>query len=298
MSSSNSTAPAINSGGVQLRDLAVDTLRRLGFARADEIKMGVTRLEGAYQQVLQHHVAEFRKADQPADPQIVLEALENGRFAYRVCQNVNLWDDLALATMLALRTDQAVNVLRERFAQQIAGWQRRYARRGPYSFEEFVADLLLPRKRSGPRIESYDGRGPLVGWLKQVFLSIWRRPRPADVDTPGDPAERVPTHEATPDERYARLECAERLYPVVRECVEQLAPTRRQVVLLAIVNGVQQKRLAQLYGVRDYRITRLKQASLTQIAEQFMATARRLTRMGEAAVRQCIELLLDRFPVV
>ena len=308
MSPSRNTARTMNSSGGRLRDLAADALRRLGFVNADAIKGCVAKLGGICQRALQYHQAVFEEAEKPADPETVLDALARGRFAYGVRESVNLWDDLALATMLAFHDDQAVEVFRERFAQHVAGWQRRYAQREPYSFEDFVADLLLPRERSGPRIESYKGHGPLKSWLKQVFISICRKRRERRLAEPSavmqsagaekedDPAERVPTHEETPDERYARLECAERLKPVISECVEQLEPNRRTVLLMAIVDGMPQKRLAQLYGVPDYKITRLKQSALKQIADKFMETARRVARMGDEAVRQCIELLLAKFP--
>ncbi len=285
--------------------MATETLRRLGYADETASPACLTALTTAYRNALVYHRAKFNEAGRPTETHALLEALASGRFAYGVREGVNLWEDVTLAALLARRDEHAVEVLRGRFEQRIAGWQRRYARREPYLFEDFMADLLLPRKRSGPRIESYKGHGPLDSWLKQVFISIWRKrgpvepsavKQPAGAEKEDDPAERVPTHEETPDERYARLECAERLKPVISACVERLEPTRRTVLLMAIVDGTPQKRLAQLYGVPDYKITRLKQSSLKQIADEFMEIARRVARMGDEAVRQCIELLLARFP--
>lgn len=299
-----------------LSALARATLVRLGLApREAEALVAATARRFAVALLI--HRARFREAGREDDPDIVLDALGHGRFALGRRNDVNLWDDLALAALLGHPSGAGVERFRARFEGMIAAWNARYAQGEEVTLEDFVADLLLPREKTPARIRKYRGRGPLDGWLQQVFISIChkrrgkglveRRPRargdgrrPPLAAAPGDdvaePWDHIADPTDPPDERYARYECAAKLLPVFRECVERAPQDQRMVLLMAVVDDVPQTKLAQLMGVRDYKIVRLKQAAIRAIRRVINEIARRVARIGDNAVRLCLELLLERFP--
>jgi RNA polymerase sigma factor (sigma-70 family) len=266
--------------------------------------------------VLEHHVGQFRAAGKLAEAASVIAALEHGEFAYGRRGDVNLWDDVVLVSLVAARHDSAVQAFRRRFEASVAGWATRYAAREEITVEDFIADLLLPREKSGPRIQAYAGRGPLDGWLKQVFISLAHKRRAkrlaevrgragvaarAAVDRGEgegavDPLERLVDGAGPPDERQAQHECQEKLAPVIAECMERVPQRERLVLQMAVLDGVPQAKLAQIFSVPEYKITRLKQAAIRSIVDTFSAVARRVSRLADEGARRCVELLLEHYP--
>lgn len=274
-------------------------------------------VRAAFQRILLHHRVEFARARKPAGSEDVVAALARGEFAVgRPRPDVNLWEDVALAALIARHDAAATERFRQRFAARVGGWQNRYSRGVRYECDEFLADLLLPRERAGPRIESYAGHGPFDGWLQQVYMSLCHKRREqgqahaagrggagraasdaasAD-DAAADVLSRTAGADETPDERFARLECADRLGPLIRESLDVLAPDERMILLMAVVDEVPQKSIAELYGLREYKVTRLKQAAIRRVAEAFRGLAGPGAQLTERSVRECVELLLQRFP--
>ena len=289
--------------------LAIQALQRLGLARDDVCDQRPEALAALYARILDYHQGQFTAADRDGSTDVLITALGEGQFAYGQRPGVNLWEDVALATLVGQGAEDATVVFRERFAERVGQWQRRYCPRDPFTVEDFLADLLLPRQRSGPRIESYRGHGPLESWLKQVFISLCHKRREAQLsqlpantasgadEAESDPLQQVPADDDPPDERYARYECREKLAPLIAECLGRLDDRRRQVLMLSVIDGVPQKRVAQLFGVPEYKITRLKHSAVKRVADAFAALARRTARLTTAGVRRCLDLLLERFPL-
>lgn len=294
-----------------VRTAAIAALQRLGYDTSSLADPTLRTVETTFARVLAYHEEQFRAADKASDEPSVIESLAGGEFAYGRRPGVNLWEDVTLAALLLLHDELAARLFCDRYAQQVSGWEHRYSRGASFSVEEFLADLLLPRGDAGPRISRYAGRGPLDGWLRQVYVSICHKRREQQAGPAGKQllatqsnsadlgyAASVESDEDPPDERYARHECAELLAPLISKCMGVLDDAHRQVLLMSVVDGVQQKKIAKLYGVADYKITRMKQAAIKRVRDAFVEAARRSLKMAGDSLHLCIELLLERFPVI
>lgn len=289
---------------------ATESLKELGYDPSLLADQTLKTIETTLDNVVANHQELFQSADKAADGLAVFEALACGEFSRGPRPNVKLWEDVTLATLLALHDEQAARLFCERYAQQVSGWEFRFSHGTPFSVEEFLADLLLPRKRAGPRITGYAGLGPFDGWLKQVYRSICDKRRKKQAGPGGEPflsiesspenqhrATSMKSDEDAPDERYARNECAELLAPVIRDCIGVLDDFHRQVLFMSVVDGVQQTKIAQLYGVEGYDITRMKQRAIKHVSDAFFEIASRSSQAADESLRLCIDLLLERFPV-
>jgi DNA-directed RNA polymerase specialized sigma24 family protein len=292
--------------------LVAEALRRMGL-REDELSSdGFQGVVKCFDAALEYHRQTFAAASKRSDVEYVAAALGRGEFAAGRRDDVNLWDDVALAALLAQGNDRAMEVFRRRFAGSVGGWERRYSRRQPYGLEDFVGDLLLPREVAGPRIQTYKGHGPLDGWLRQVYLSVCEKRRARDAAAPipwglspdgSDDGELCARHDGRgsdgadgPDERYARLECAERLAPVMKECIAGLDDELRLVLMMAVVDDVPQKHIADVLHWPEYKVTRAKQKAIRVSTQRFMDIARDRGRMASESVQECITLLLQKYP--
>lgn len=286
-----------------------EALRRIGHDCRRGLSNQVTAgLVAGFEAALRWHCAAFAAAGKRNEPAIVARALAIGEFAAGRRFDVNLWDDLALALLLQHRDGLATEAFRERFATRIAAWERRHSAGSALGWEEFLADLLLPRERSGPRVAAYAGHGPLDGWLKQVYISICHKRREGEAPhvrgrvTWGDEQDSEHEHsrfvarDEEPDDRFARLECAEKLRPLIDESLRALGDPDRTMLMMIVVDGVRQNQVAALFGLRDYEVARRKQRALRRVANTFFEAAKRIAKLCADEVRECLRLLLDRFP--
>lgn len=291
---------------------ATESLKELGYDPSLLADQTLRTIETTLANVVANHQKLFQSAQKAADGLSVFEALTNGEFSHGDPHpNVKLWEDVTLAALLALHDDQAARLFRDRYAQQVSGWEFGFSHGTPFSVEEFLADLLLPREHAGPRITGYAGLGPFVGWLKQVYRSICDKRRKKQAGPGGKPflsiqsssedqhcATSVKSDEDAPDERYALHECAELLAPIISECMGVLDDFHRQVLLMCVVDGVQQKKIAKLYGVKAYKIARMKKAAIKCVHGAFVKITRSSPRAASESLRLCIDLLLERFHVL
>ena len=85
---------------------------------------------------------------------------------------------------------------------------------------------------------------------------------------------------------------------VVLSALEQMFDTLddadRLVLQMSFIDGVEQKRIAVMLGVRDYKVTRMKQAAVRQVAKAFYAFASG-SGMSDEAVEECVQLILEHF---
>ena len=289
---------------------ADDTLLRLAieYAKAilgDRLDIGLPVLEGFCEQLsasLAFHQGQFEQAGKPSDRQSVIGELRRGHFAFGTREDCDLLADFFVARLYGARIGAAAKVFTDRFGEAIHSWARRYAPDDPDLADSILADLLLPRARSGPRIDSYKAQGPLDGWLRQVVLSQAARRRrqrgvvvPVGVDTAPHP---VPDLGPGPDEQYARKDCAEILFPLFRQVLGDLPKRERLVLMMALVDGVPQRRIAELLRLPQYTVSRVKSRAIDRVHRVFFALAREARGMGNQSVRDCLDLLLDGFPGV
>ncbi len=253
---------------------------------------------------LAHHCGQFQAHGQVLTPREVSLRLAEGGFAARPFAGCNLWLDIILAAGLAGGLDAAAQLFRTMYDEDVHSWSRRYGRGDATLAEDFLPDLLIPRKRSGPRIETYKGHAPLRAWLKQVLRSVADRRRESsevvvDVDQVDPQSIRGSatgsTGDLDPGEAYAAQDCREKIQPLLQQAFGALTDQEHNVVMMSVIDNVPQTKIAQVFGVPNYKITRIKQSSFKKLRETMYSLAKSASELGVKAARDCISLLLARF---
>ena len=248
---------------------------------------------------LDYHREKFGRAwNRTVEDAELLDCLRRGEFAVGRRADYDLVTDIVLAGLLEAGVSEAFEAFTRRFGQQVAAWGRRFAADDPQLPDDLLADLVLPRAQSGPRIASYKGFAPMDGWLRQVVMSQAQRRRDArGLVLDPEPAESAPATADSCDlnDDYARMECTEKLAPALAGMFDKLEATHRLVLQMSILDGVEQKQIADLLGVRDYKVTRIKQEAIRKAAQTFYDFARRVG-LKDQTVHDCVQLILDRFP--
>ncbi|QDV91092.1 hypothetical protein RAS2_21820 [Phycisphaerae bacterium RAS2] len=253
---------------------------------------------------LAYHLDQFRAQGRPVSPDEAARALSQGRFAARPFDGCNLWHDIMLAVFLSARDAEAVALFRARFKRDLQIWAGKYACGDAEAAEDFLGDLLLPREKSGPRIDSYKGHAPLVAWLKQVFRTQADRRRlaagPAAQSFQYSERERGGSLEIAdagaidPADEYAAKDCRKRLMPMFRDVFSVLTSEENAIVKMSLVDHVPGVKIGQLLGMRDYQVTRVRQSALEKLRSRFLELASTTARLSHEAVKSCVELLLNR----
>lgn len=258
-------------------------------------------------QVLIYHRARFVELDKPAATDAVLRELRAGRLACKVHPGVDLLEDVFLALLMEQGENVAYRVFQTRFAAKVARWARGYGAREPFWGDGLAGTLFMPRARSGPRIATYAGHGPLESWLRQVVRKLiqsslggsWGAMIQPDDEAGGldGLGGRVLSHSSScpVDVEFDRKNCRELLAPAFLGCFDALDATERLILLQYYVDGVQQKQIARELGVYDYDVTRIKQRAIARVLQRFHELAAGLVRGGRETVMICLELLQERF---
>ena len=259
--------------------------------------------------VLHYHAQQYAHAGSPCPAETLIANLGRGQFAFGSRPDHDLWCDVFLAFLLAERIERGVHLFRHRFTDQIAQWCKRYGQDDAELADDLLADLLLPRAQSGPRIESYRAHGPLDSWLREVVRTQAHRRRRArgvvlavpESPSRGGPAGRsvcggAQHRVAMPDDQYLRDDCTRHLAPVLNRVLAELTPRQRTVLLLSAADGVPQSRIGKLLGVPYYTVSRLKSKAIETVRRRFFRLARQVSRMDDEAVWSCLRLILDAFP--
>jgi RNA polymerase sigma-70 factor (ECF subfamily) len=212
----------------------------------------------------------------------VIEPLE--RCADALADNLRA---LVLAQALELQLPSAA----ETFEQQWMPLVRATARRvtgpsGAELVENFVAELILPRKDAPPRIARYRGRTPFAAWLRVVVtnhcLSQLRRRRHS--------APLVELADETPPASHDHRPCRELLLPLVRRALSALGSEDRLLLKLLVLDEVPQQEVARLLGVHSGNVTRRRQRAAETV---WRALAAEVHRAGKhQAATDCLELVL------
>ncbi|MFA5865999.1 MAG: hypothetical protein WC975_15100 [Phycisphaerae bacterium] len=242
------------------------------------------------------HRAGFTEAKKfLSDDGQLLGHLRQGEFGIGSRPGYDLVVDILLAALLEANVHGAAEAFEKRFGPQLERWARQMDSRDGQIVDTFLPDLLLPRKKSGPRIATYKGEGPMDGWLKRVFRSqIIRDNEEAGlVLAPPDTTKGYCI--VDPSDEYAQKECTQKLTPAFTKMFAGLEDVHQTVLQMAVVDGVEQKKIAAFLGVRDYKVTRLKQEAIEKVARAFHQIAAEEGNMSESAVQECLRLIMDRF---
>ncbi|MFA5865990.1 MAG: hypothetical protein WC975_15055 [Phycisphaerae bacterium] len=220
--------------------------------------------------------------------------LQRGEFGTGRREGYDLVADVVLAALLEAGVNGAPEVFDCRFKSQVQKWAAIYRCRNPEIVESFTTDLLLPRKKSGSRISTYNGFAPMDGWLKQVLFSqIIKDPQPRILESP----ELLMSCDIDPMEEYARKDCKEKLAPAFAHMFDTLDDVHRTVLKMAIIDNVEQKKIAVLFGVRDYKIVRMKQKAIEQVTKAFFNYAANEAKLSEISTQECLRLIMKHYRI-
>jgi RNA polymerase sigma factor (sigma-70 family) len=174
--------------------------------------------------------------------------------------------------------------------------------------DDLSGDLCSPPPRGGARtrIGTYDGSGPLAGWLSIIavrrFYDRVRAaaggPRPAAIGTGGSESGgglTPPDAGPSPVQALAADERVRRFEGVLQEALAGLTARERLAVLFKYRDGLPQTEVARLLGVSDSRVTRLLQAG-TERMRAFILERLRETPPGtrEEALWLALEAAVAR----
>lgn len=124
--------------------------------------------------------------------------------------------------------------------------------------------LLVGAEGAPPRISSYEGRGPLVGWLRvaalRIALNLKRAERPTESDA--ELLAELADREPDPALRHMKDLYRAELGAALREAIAARPERQRVLLRLHHVDGLRLARIGALYGVHEATASRwLKQAT-------------------------------------
>jgi RNA polymerase sigma-70 factor (ECF subfamily) len=190
-------------------------------------------------------------------------------------------DDLYLACACTLEWPGALDLFCRRYCGEIT---RTLARIGvPAQLAEELRQRVLerlfvpPRGRS-PKIANYAGRGPLIGWLRQIVTRMARKLRAREGrHQRAALAELLPRPEGTSDPELAYILAQDQteLRQAFAHAVGSLGGRDRQVLRLALLEERSIDEVAALYRVHRATAARWIASARTRL---FVRTRAQLTR--------------------
>ena len=219
----------------------------------------------------------------------ILDRLERGDLGYDRLQS-NVLRDVCFAQAL----EQRENIAAEQFERDFMPTLNRVARRiagqrGIDMIENFLAELILPRESSPPRIAGYLGKTSLQGWLAAVVgnfcRGLGRTRRETQLPETADPValETVPIDLDSND-------CSELLQPLFREAVAAVSIDDRLLLKFLVLDDVPQKDVARILNLHSGNVTRRRQRATEQIWRQIQS--RSTEHKKSKPVRDCLDLVL------
>ena len=128
--------------------------------------------------------------------------------------------------------------------------------------------LLVPGPGSAPRIESFDGRGKLSGWLRVAAVRAAIRAQDRRPAASMDAAAELPAPGDDPELRYTRERYAREFKAAFSQAAKALSPRQRNLLRQQLVHGLTMEQLAAVHQVHRATIVRwLAEARNTLVKE-------------------------------
>ncbi|HEY0714669.1 MAG TPA: sigma-70 family RNA polymerase sigma factor [Polyangia bacterium] len=161
--------------------------------------------------------------------------------------------DLYLACGCLAGDSRALAALESHFLAKVS--QQLGRTEGGAGPSEIIQDLrtriLLPREDGPARIDSYHGRGPLLGWLKvaaaRVAMDQVRARRPEN--THRDEGLQVRSQSLDPEMELLKRRYRKEFEEAFAETLNGLSPRDANVLRLYYLEGVSAQRIGAMYGV-------------------------------------------------
>ncbi len=189
------------------------------------------------------HVGARLSADE--DPSLQLASLHAG--------------DLYVACGCALGEPRAIGAFERVYVSQISAYLSRSDALAGFTNEVKQAvreRILVARDSLLPRIESYNGRGPLGGWLRIVTTRIaadLRRTQRQDQQGVDGP---LPVVQPDPEMAYLKQQYGAEFERALQEVFGQLSAKDQNLLRLHFVDGLAAPAIAPMYGVSARTISR------------------------------------------
>jgi DNA-directed RNA polymerase specialized sigma24 family protein len=202
----------------------------------------------------------------------------------------NLLAEVVLAQALELGDSRAAEIFERQYMPVVRGIARRIGgERAVDAVDNFLAELVLPRDNSPPRIACFHGHSRLSHWLAPVVSNYWhaqmRRQRTIPMDLLPDPvALEQPRAEA------AESPCEELLQPIFLRGTGAMPSEDRLLLQMLLLDGVPQKELAHTLGIHSGTLTRRRQ----QAAQSLLGRVWQLVAESPHRRRanHCLQLML------
>jgi len=214
--------------------------------------------------------------------------------------------DLYLACAAACGDRAALRIFDERVLSEVDPVARRIDSSPAFVDELRQAlrvHLLLGTEGAPPRIAAYQGRGPLVAWVRvaatRLSLNMKRVARPTVTDD--EVLADLIDHEPDPALQHVKQLYRAEFGQALREALEALSERQRVLLRLHFVEGVRLARIGALYGVHESTASRWVQKAADDVAEDAKRRLRERLALSPASfesvargVQSCLDLSISR----
>lgn len=218
--------------------------------------------------------------------------------------------DLYLAFACASGESEAIALLEQRYFGEV---RLALGRAGlvPSDVEEVLQQLrtrlFVGSGGAPPRILTYSGRGPLVGWLRvaavRLAVAEHRRARSRPEAAMGmDVLERLASPTMQPESAYLRARYRVKYEHALKQALDTLSPQQRNLMRLYYVDGVGVEKLGRLHRVHASTVSRWLARARAMLLHETERVVRASIRMSEAdfesllrVVRSDLHVSLARF---
>ncbi len=207
--------------------------------------------------------------------------------------------DLLLA-FACLRGDaKALAVLETEFLTGICTALAKKARRPHLATDIHQAlreRLLVPSARSGPRLASYSGGGPLGIWLHVVATRICIDLRRAEGDAGrNQDAASVPQPgPGDPELAFLKTRYAAELSKAFEATLVELLPRDRTLLRLHYIDGMSTTALGKMHGVHGTTVMRWMSQARESILEKVRVALRGQLKLSDTELDSILALALSR----
>lgn len=153
--------------------------------------------------------------------------------------------------------------------------------------------LLLGADGAAPRLAAYQGRGPLVAWVRvaatRVALNLKRARRP--VVSTEDVLEELVAAEPDPELRHLKQLYRAELATALREALAALADRPRALLRLHFVDGLPLARIGRLYQVHESTASRWVRQAADAVADDARRRLHARLGLSEASVDSVVRMV-------
>ncbi|QRN97727.1 sigma-70 family RNA polymerase sigma factor [Archangium violaceum] len=202
--------------------------------------------------------------------------------------------DVVLALGCAAGHPVALAEFDQRFGAEMSAALRRLDPSPSFVDEALQAvreRLFLRRERSGPKIASYAGTGPLAGWVRAVTLRAainLRRGASAEVPLDERLATGLRTDSAGPELQLIKSQYREAFQRAFRAALDTLTDQELNILRLHFVGGATQEQLGKLYNVHRITMARWLTHARTRL---LLATQRELQSLLKVEAEELNDIL-------